>query len=85
MTFDFINSALVVLSCLFVIPTLVCTYRHKKVVGVHWITPLFFTVYGFWNIAYFWYLGQMFSVGASGAMLVCNIAWLIMVLKYSRD
>ena len=79
-----INGILSIASCLFLIPTLVSTYQHKKVVGVHWITPTFFTFYGFWNLDFYWHLGQIMSMGASGAMLICNAVWLAMVVRYSR-
>lgn len=80
--FDLINSAFSILSCVFIIPTLLTTYNHKKVVGVHWITPLFFMIYGFWNIAFYWHLGQLLSIGPAAAMLCCNAVWLSLVIRY---
>ena len=58
--------------------------RDKQVKGVHWLTVVFFTVWGYWNTWYYPHLGQWISFVGGCGIAVSNTIYVIMLLHYSR-
>lgn len=59
-------------------------YKDKQVKGVNWLTTLFFTGWGVWNLAYYPSLGQWWSFAGGISLALANLAWLVLLLKYRR-
>jgi len=84
MTSDQINAALELLGAVFLVPTLLEAFSKKLIVGVHWISPIFFTIWGLWNCFYYPTLHQYWSASAAIVMFGTNLIWLIMIIKYKE-
>ena len=59
-------------------------FKDKEVRGVHWSPFVFFTVWGMWNLYYYPYLGQWFSLGAGVLLMIVNLIFLYGLLKYYK-
>lgn len=60
--------------------------RHDKMVrGVHWGPTTFFFVWGVWNLYYYPFLGQWLSFLGGLSIMVANLTWLILMLKYRKN
>ena len=81
---DQINACLELAGAIFLVPTLIEAYNKKRIVGVHYITPIFFSLWGLWNIFYYPSLNQYWSASAACIMLSVNIIWLVMVFRYKE-
>ena len=75
-TFEFGGSLAVLVSILDVI-------HSQQVHGVSWVTVMFFTIWGYWNIYYYFHLGQMFSWTAGILVTLANTSWVILLMYYS--
>lgn len=85
LTSDQINALLELGGAIFLIPSLIEAFKKKLIVGVSWITPIFFTSWGLWNCWYYPSLGQYYSAIAAIIMFIANIVWLGMILKYKDN
>lgn len=59
-------------------------WEDKFVAGISWLTILFFTTWGFWNLYYYYDLEQYLSWYAGMAMAVTNVVYLYSLIKF-RD
>lgn len=59
-------------------------YKDEEVKGVSVVPMVFFTLWGFWNIFYYSYMGQYYSTSGAGAMLAVNLIYLSLVIKYKK-
>lgn len=58
---------------------------HDRMVrGVHWLPLSFFTAWGFWNIFFYWNLGQYFSWMGGIVMVVLNTWWLCLLIYFKK-
>lgn len=58
--------------------------RDKKVHGVSLLATIFFTAWGFWNIYYYPSLGQNLSFYCGILVVMANIAWVSLIIKYKK-
>jgi hypothetical protein len=58
--------------------------KSKKLEGVHWAPTAFFTIWGAWNIYFYWYIAYPLAWGAGIAITVVNAVWLGHVYYYWR-
>lgn len=59
-------------------------YKDKKVTGVYWPTTLFFTCWGVWNLLYYPILNQWFSFMGGVFLVLGNVAWVTLYLRYHK-
>jgi len=57
--------------------------RDKKVQGVHWATLAFSSVWGLWNLPFYWALEQWLSLLGAVILAVVNTWYLVLVLKFA--
>lgn len=55
--------------------------KERELRGMHWAPVLLFVLWGFWNLAYYAYLEQWWSLGAGICVALANIAWLYLFFK----
>ena len=58
--------------------------REKKVRGVSWVHISYFTLWGFWNLAYYPYLNQWLSFVGGAFVVTANCFWLYLMIYYIR-
>lgn len=58
--------------------------RDKRVSGVHWLPTTWFTVWGCWNIYYYFALALPLSWFAGIGITIVNSVWLGHVYWYGR-
>lgn len=57
-------------------------WKKRKTAGIHWLPLALFTIWGYWNLAYYPHLGQFLSTVAAGFVAFANTVWLALVLRY---
>lgn len=58
--------------------------KHKEIKGIHWSLTAWTSLWGFFNLSYYWYLSQPFSWFCSLLIFAANLTWLGHVLYYER-
>jgi hypothetical protein len=81
---DLINGGLEFGGSIFLWVNVRALRRAKKVVGVFWGAPAYFTLWGLWNLFYFPSLGQWFSLCGAMSIAAANITWLVLALYYEK-
>jgi hypothetical protein len=84
LTEDVINGAFGSLGSLFIVFSIVKTYKHKEVKGVDWRHPTFFAAWGLWNLYYYPCLGQWVSFCGGVATTIANLVWISQLLYYAN-
>lgn len=56
--------------------------RDKQSKGVNPISIMFFAVWGFWNLYYYPSLGQWWSLVGGVSVVVANVTWVLLMIKY---
>lgn len=60
--------------------------RDKTVTGVSVLPSLFFSLWGFWNLYYYPFLGQMLSFAGGLVLALANTTWVVLVFYFrGRD
>ncbi len=81
---DIINGSFELLGAPFILMSVFKLAKEKQVHGVSWMHVGFFSVWGFWNLFYYPYLDQWFSLLGGIAIVIANMIWLIQVAYYSK-
>lgn len=81
---DAVNSVFEFLGTPFVLVSLIKVIRNKNSNGVSYLTLLFFSVWGYWNMFFYSHLEQWLSFTASIALALTNTAWMVAVLYYRK-
>jgi hypothetical protein len=58
--------------------------RDREIRGYSWYTLAFFTSWGVWNVFYYPHLGQMWSFYAGIAVLLTNVVYLGLIIRFTR-
>ena len=82
---DMINGLLESIGGLFIVGSIFQLYKDKRVLGIYWPHPIFFTAWGFWNLFYYPHLEQWFSFYGSVFLVVANAIWLGQIIYYKRE
>lgn len=82
---DLINGGFELLSSAMMVPSIIRAWRARKITGVHWTMPVFFVLWGVWNIFYYPHLGQWFSLLGAIMLLITNSLWLMLVVAFYSD
>lgn len=56
--------------------------RDRTVRGVHWLPLSFWTMWGFWNIAYYPSLHQWWSFAGGLGVVACNTVNLLLMWRF---
>ena len=59
-------------------------WKDKEVKGISYIHVAFFTLWGFWNIFFYSYLGQWTSMIAGIILVITNSIYLYGLLKFRK-
>ncbi len=59
--------------------------KDKMVRGVHWASTIFFTSWSMWNLIYYPTLDQWFSFAGGCCIVIANLAWLVLILRYRKN
>lgn len=57
-------------------------YADKDVKGVYWPVTAFWALWGLWNLYYYPSLDQWLSFAGGALLVLGNIAWVVMAIKY---
>ena len=81
---DIVNGVFELAGAFFILPSILSAMRTKKVASVNWLTIVFFTSWGFWNL--YFYPTNGFTLSFIGGLLLscANITWLTLILKYRK-
>lgn len=80
---DGINAMFELMGAAMLLPSVFRAIRLKTVQGVHIATPLFFWLWGLWNVIYYPSLAQWQSTLAGLLLLTVNTVWLWLVWRYT--
>lgn len=81
---DLINGIFECFGAVFVWLGIMKLRKDKEVKGVHWLTILFFTVWGYWNCYFYPALDQWLSFAGGLAIALSNTIYVSMLIHYSR-
>jgi len=79
---DLINASFELFGGFFILMHCWVAYKDKAVAGVSIISVAFFSLWGFWNLFYYPHLGQMLSFYAGVFIVLANLLWVGLLLKY---
>ncbi len=82
---DATNAIFELIGALLIIINIRKVLEDGEVKGVSPIPVTFFTLWGFWNIFYYPYLGQWLSFIAGIIMFITNTIWVGLMLYYIRE
>lgn len=81
---DLVNGSFEAFGGFVIILSFLKLLKEKKVRGVSWIHISYFTLWGFWNLAYYPHLGQWTSFAGGVFVVLMNCAWLGLMIHYIR-
>lgn len=81
---DAINGTFELMSGFFLWNNVRILVKQKSVRGVSIITTAVFTLWGFWNLFYYPYLGQILSFVGGLNVVSANLTWVYLAIRYSR-
>ena len=81
---DIINGSFESLGSLFILFSILKLYKEKVVRGISYVHVGFFSLWGFWNIYYYPYLGQWVSFFGGILIVLTNTVYLGMLVYYAH-
>ncbi len=85
MTIDLINGMFEFIGSGFIWYNVYTLYKDQEIKGVDWPAIIFFILWSIWNLIYYPNLEQYWSFIGSISLIIGDIAWLILAIKYSRS
>lgn len=58
--------------------------RDREVKGVYWPITAFHVTWGMWNMYFYSYVGAPVSVCGAAALLLANVVWVALAIRYRR-
>ena len=83
MTPDMVNACFELFGAVFNSLNVIQIRKDKAVKGVHVIPTIVFTIWAAWNVYYYGYLEQPYSVAAAVVLGIVNGTWVYYYFKYS--
>lgn len=83
--FDVINAGFELFGAVAAWANVVRIRRDRYVSGVSIPSMAFFASWGVWNLVYYPHLGQWLSAGAGLLLVIANITWLLLYIRYERN
>jgi hypothetical protein len=82
---DAINAAFETAGAFLIWLNVFALWKHKILRGMHWAPVVLFVVWGYWNIYYYLYLGQIYSWFAGFGVAIANTIWVALYVYLRRD
>jgi len=82
---DGINGLFELLGALLIWMNVYRILRDKMVRGVDWRVTFFFAAWGFWNLYYYPSLHQWLSTAGGVVMVIANVVWVVLAMKYRKN
>jgi hypothetical protein len=79
---DAINGGFEVVGALLTWANVARLWRERCVRGVFWPVTAFFAAWGVWNLYYYPSLGQWLSFVGGVGLVVGNVAWVVLALRF---
>jgi len=79
---DLINGSFELLGGPFIFFSIIKLYKYKVANNISLLHPLFFSMWGLWNLYYYPYLNQFFSFLGGIMIFSMNITWLLQIFYY---
>lgn len=79
---DVINGLFELFGSYFTWMSAIQLYRDKHIRGMYWPSGIFFAVWGLWNLYFYPALGQWFSFSAGVVLVLGQVAWVFLLLRY---
>ena len=67
-----------------IVLSIVRVVRDRDVAGIAVLHVSYFTAWGLWNLYYYPSLGQTLSFVAGVAVVVANLVWISLLIRYRR-
>lgn len=83
--FDYVNGLFEIGGGISVLLSIVKLYKDKDVKGINWITILFFTSWGVWNLIFYPKLDLPGSFAGAVFLVLMNAIWLFLLIYFQRD
>lgn len=80
---DKINGGFELFGGLFILLNVAKVWNDKSVAGVDWRAIAFFTLWGYWNLAYYPKLGQRASFWGGVVVAIVNTIWLSLLIWFT--
>jgi hypothetical protein len=84
MTPDQINGIFEFCGGLFILTSIFKLYKDKQVKGVTLAHPIFFFLWGLWNLYFYPHLNQMFSFYGGIMVAFTNLIWICQIIYYRK-
>ena len=81
---DAVNGAFELIGAPFIALSILKLVREKEVHGVSWVHVGYFTLWGYWNLYYYPFLEQWWSLCGTIGVTLVNTIWLILLIYYYR-
>jgi len=81
---DMINGSFELLSSVMILNHCRVLLKDKAVAGVSLLSNIFFVGWGGWNLYYYPHLGQIFSFYGGISIMLANVLWVALMIKYRR-
>jgi len=81
---DIINGVFEIFGGIFIIPSILKVLKEKSVKGINWVTTLFFTCWGLWNLIFYPVQGLKMSFYGGVFLVLANLTWLVLLIYYQR-
>lgn len=81
---DLVNGSFEIFGGFFIMFSCIKLLKEKKVRGVSWVHVTYFTLWGFWNLAYYPHLEQWTSFVGGSLVVLTNCFWLGLLIYYIR-
>lgn len=82
---DKINALFELGGFLAVVASIISARKAGTVVGVSWLTPCFFSAWGYWNLLFYPMLDQAWSAAAALLLAAANSYWLWLIWMYRQE
>lgn len=82
---DLINGLFEIAGAVAVWRNVVKLYKDKQIRGVDWRLWIFFSSWGIWNLYYYPSLDQWFSTIGGAIMVIANLVWVFLAIKYKNN
>lgn len=84
MTPDLINGLFELAGSLLTWANVKRVYNDKGYAGIYLPAVIFFWSWGAWNCFYYPHLGQWWSFAGGVSLVIANLAWVTLMLRYGR-
>jgi uncharacterized membrane protein YfcA len=81
---DILNGSYELLGGFFILLHCLRLIKDKKVKGVSFISVIFFTSWGVWNLYYYPFLNQWWSFIGGLNIVLMNFFWIGLIIHYKR-